>query len=148
MSSRKKKKKRDKKKRSPLLKPRLPQGFKDAVVIQSPPGEEKMSEVLLDFVEPYSDQWRNEADLNNLLNMATLAWNAALFSDSQREEAIRDMMQAVPPEARVEFRTILDAMIQRKISHFAGNKRVILSFEVTRTPKGPHVSVMSTLDPG
>jgi hypothetical protein len=148
MSSRKKKKKRDKKKRSHLLKPRLPQGFEDTVVIESPPGQKKMSEVLLDFVEPYSDQWRNEAELRTLLNIATLVWNASLLTGSQREEAIQDMIQAVPPEGRVDFRRILDDMIQRKMALFAGNKRAILSFEVSKTPTGPYVSVISSLDPG
>ena len=149
MSSRKKKKKRDRKKRGRPPKPGLrPPGFLgDNVVIATPPGERKMSEVLLEFIEPYSGQWTTQEQLEKLLAVALVAWNAALFSGSERDKFLQEMVQTMPPDVRPAMRAIVDEMMQRKLAHFASNRRVIISYEVTPTPSGPHVSVLSTPDP-
>jgi hypothetical protein len=150
MAARKKKKKRDQNKRRRRLKQGRPQqGLPDrATVVVSPPGHEKMSEVLLEFVELYSGQWNTEEELAKLLTVAMIAWNASFLSGSEREEFLRDMVAAVPPEARPAMRAIMDELIQRKLSHFASNKRMLLDFQITMTPSGPHVAVMSTLERG
>ena len=49
-----------------------------------------MSEVLLEFLKPYTGQWPSEEDLLKLLPLAILAWNAAILSGSQRAEMILD----------------------------------------------------------
>jgi hypothetical protein len=143
-----KKKKRSRKKGARRSKPRPPrQGLlEDARVVVSPPGERKMSEVLLEFVEPYSGQWRTEEEFKKLLTVAVIAWNAALHSGSQRDEFIQDMVRAVPPEVRPDMRAIIEEMIQRKVSRFASNKRMIIDYRLTTTQAGPHLSVISTLD--
>jgi hypothetical protein len=149
MSSRKKKNKRKQKKRPRAGKgrprhPALPPG---AVVIHSPPGEVKMSEVLLEFLEPYSEYWANEDSMRKLITVGMIAWNAALFSGPKRTSFIDDMVQQVPPDVRSDMRAILDEMIQRKETHFGGIKRAIISYELGMTPAGPHLSVMSSMEP-
>jgi hypothetical protein len=147
MSSRKKKKPRKQKKARHPQRPAFSNKdpFKDVVLVHSPPGEAKMSEVLLEFVEPYSESWSTEEQLQKLLTVALVAWNAAILPESKRDEFILDMVNTVPPDARRPMLAIIAEMMQRKLQHFAGNKRMILNFEVTSTPSGPHVSVMSTL---
>jgi hypothetical protein len=39
---------------------------------------------------------------------------------------------------------IAEEMVQRKETHFAHNKRVIMNYKVTMTKEGPHVTVLST----
>ena len=39
-----------------------------------------------------------------------------------------------------------DGLIERKLTHFASNKRAIIDIQVTSTPTGPHLAVASTLD--
>lgn len=150
MGSRKKKKKREQKKRGrpPKVKPSFQGVPEGTLVIPSPPGQGKMSEVLLEFIAPYAREWNTEEELKKLLSVAVLGWNAALQTETKREEFLQEMTRAVPPEARPSLRTLLDEMTRRKIALFASNKRIILGFEVTPTPSGPHVSVMSTLEPG
>jgi len=149
MSSRKKKKKRDRKKQHRPSRPSsaLPDFLDKAVVIPSPPGEEKMSEVLLEFIEPYDDQWQTEEQLRKLLVMAVLAWNAALLPVDEREKMIQDILKTMPPDIRSDGRAILDEMLRRKFALFADNKRAIVDYQVTSTPDGPHLSVMSSLPP-
>jgi len=150
MGSRKKKKKRDRKKRARPPKPILPQHRlpEGTVIVETPAGTRKMSEVLLEFVEPYSDAWETDEELRKLLTLALVAWNAALMSGGVRDQFLQDMETAMPPEARPTMRAIVAGMIQRKLTHFASNTRSIIDFQVTPTPEGPHVSVASTLGSG
>jgi hypothetical protein len=150
MASRKKQDKRRQKKRLQQRKQRLTRrGFpSDATVLVEPPGAAKMSEVLLQFLEPYAEHWKNEEQLHKLLTVALVAWNAALHSGKKRTEFIEEMVQAVPPDARPAMKAIVEEMIQRKEAHFAGNKRVILDYQLTMTPTGPHLAVISTPDMG
>ena len=72
MGSQKKKKKRKQKKLFKLLITRLTQkgllsGHK---IVLQPSGEIKMSEVLIDFIEPYSEYWETEEELSKLLSLA------------------------------------------------------------------------------
>jgi hypothetical protein len=147
MSSRKKKRRSERKRRQPGrqgITAGLPEG---SMVIHDAPGQAKMSEVLIDFIEPYSGEWKTLEDLKKLVGMATLAWNVALFPDSQRDEEFRMLLEKMPPDARPPVREILEQMIRRKLALFANYKRAILKYEVTMRPTGPYIQVMSTLDP-
>ena len=105
-----------------------------------------MSEVLLEFLEPYSEHWVSQGQFEKLVIVGVIAWNAALLPGSKREDFLREMMQTVPPDVRSDMRVILAEMILRKELLFASNKRMIVSFDVTMTPAGPHLSVVSTFD--
>ena len=146
MGSRKKKNKRDKKKRSRRTRPRLPALPPNMRVVMAPAGREKMSEVLAEFIEPWGDSWQTVEQLKNLLGVAVIAWNAALMPVIEREALFRDTMSTIPAQGAILFRTLLDEMIQRKVTHFANNKRFIISFEVTMKAQGPYIRVTSTLD--
>lgn len=57
-------------------------------IVVQPSGETKMSEVLLEFIEPYSQYWKTKEELNKLLGVAVIAWNAALLPGNERKEII------------------------------------------------------------
>jgi hypothetical protein len=113
------------------------------IVIQ-PSGETKMSEVLLEFVEPYSQYWKTKEELIKLLGVATIAWNAALLQGNEGKKIIENAVKVAPPEIRQDMKVIVEEMIQRKETHFAHNKRMIMDYQVTMTKEGPHVTVLST----
>jgi hypothetical protein len=116
------------------------------MVVVSPPGEVKMSEVLLEFLEPYDNLWKTEEQLHKLLTIAMVAWNAALVSGRRRDELLQGTLAALPPEARGDGRMLIEEMIRRKEAQFANIKRMVLDHQLTMTPSGPHLSVISTLD--
>jgi hypothetical protein len=146
MASRKKGKRKKNKRHRPPRPGRtqhpLPGG---GMMVISPPGEANMSEVLLEFLEPYSEHWSTEEGFRKVLTVGLVAWNAALLSGSKREQFLQDMVQAVPAEVRGDMRSIVEEMIRRKETHFADNKRTIIDYQLTMTPSGPHVAVISTL---
>lgn len=115
------------------------------VVVHDPPGMEKMSEVLLDFVEPYLDSAPTEEALRKLLVLAVVAWNAALLPTTERDKFIQESENALPPDARADFRTVLDPLIARKLAHFATIRRGIFEFKLSMRSSGPYLQVMSTM---
>lgn len=150
MGSRNKKNKRKQKNRGRPHKPGHPQPgpLGDVMVIATPPGEAKMSEVLKKFVEPYYAECKTEEDVRKLLSLAALIWNTALLPSSDREPIIQTLVEAVPPEDRRLIREHVEEMLHRKATYFAGNTRAIVSYEMTMTPTGLHLSVMSTFGSG
>ena len=128
--------------------PKIPPGTK---VVIAPPGQEKMSEVLEDFVKPYLKIAHfSETALRKLYGMGMLAWNAALMPEAKRQEMIAKFMQLSLSETsetdRMAFLEMLKTLIQRKERFFAANRRAILSFAITVVgPEDYHINVASTL---
>lgn len=141
-----KKKRKQKKLFRPLITRLTQKGlFSGHKIVLQPSGEIKMSEVLIDFIEPYSEYWETEEELSKLLSLAIVAWNAALFSGTERKEFIERMLKVVPPIVRQDMRAIIEEMMQRKEKHFASNKRMIVSFQLIMTREEPYLSVASIL---
>lgn len=126
--------------------PAIPPGSQ---VVYDPAGREKMSEVLEDFIEPYRDLADSEDTFRKLLLLGTLAWNAALLPEDERRAMIDEILGAGLPGAseadRAHAGELIEGLVRRKQEHFAANRRAILSFEVTDTGDGFHLSVASTL---
>ncbi|MBF0550670.1 MAG: hypothetical protein HQK60_09050 [Deltaproteobacteria bacterium] len=115
-------------------------------ILIEPKGELKMSEVLLDFIEPYSKYWETEEQLYKLLTVAIIAWNEALFSGEKRKETLEKAIKLLPTRVHDDARLMIHEMIRRKEKYFADIRRLIVNFEITLTKDGPHVSVASTLE--
>jgi hypothetical protein len=148
MSSHNKKKALKKQRRLRRLKQRRPRPGSmppDDLIIHDLPGAAKMSEVLLDFVEPYRQFAPTVEALRRLLTVAMVAWNAALLPPSKRDELIQSTAKAHPPEAREDYLAILEPLIQRKLAVFPNCCRAVLSFDLSMGPSGPHLQVLSTL---
>lgn len=148
MGSRKKKDKGKKKKPGRQAKaPHTPLApFGDVAIIRDPLGQVKMSEVLTEFIEPYSHTWRNEDELRKLLSIALVAWNASLVPPAEGEQLLRETTKTIPPDARRDYLSIVAEMMQRKLTHFAGNTRFIIDYHLTMRPSGPYLEVMSTFE--
>jgi hypothetical protein len=109
-------------------------------------GRVSMSEVLIDFMEIDAQEWPDEEQLRKTLVLGMVAWNAAVASGAARNDLIQSTLATFPPDLRAEARFHLDALIKRKESLFPDNKRLMLDYELTKTPSGPHIQVLSTLD--
>jgi hypothetical protein len=148
MGSRNKKNKKGKKKRGHPRKPGLipPHLDGDAVVIFTPPGHEKMSAVILEFIKPYQGQWRTVDEFGELVGMAAIAWNTALIPEDRRDQSLQNVIQKLPADGRHEAGIFLAELMRRKLTLFASNHRAIHDYKVTMTPVGPHLTVVSSLD--
>jgi hypothetical protein len=110
----------------------------------------KMSEVLEDFVEPYSDDRLDKHGLEMLFSMGIMAWNIALMPKEKRVEMVNEAFAAIMPTsdaADLAFgKDLIEQMVDRKDKFFADNQRMIMSFELQYVSHGEyHISVASTM---
>lgn len=120
-------------------------GFGDKELRRGPSGQEKMSDVLWAFIEPYRDYAATEEALRKLLTTALIAWTAALQPEDEREASIARMAEGLPADKtlRAEFREIVHEMIERKLKYFAKYDRPIVDYELADTGTNYHLSVVS-----
>jgi hypothetical protein len=79
--------------------------------------------------------------------MGMIGWNAALMPGTQREAMLQDLLRTAPAEVRQTAEPLLQEMIRRKELLFPRETRAILDYQLSMTPNGPHLQVLSTLDP-
>jgi hypothetical protein len=115
--------------------------------VYNPAGVTKMSEVLLDFIEPYRDYAPDTEAMHKLITTALVAWNAAFLPETEQEESLRKIGKTLPADAVEDFYAIVREMIERKNKYFADHTRSILDYELTGTKGDYHISVISTADP-
>ena len=114
-----------------------------------PQGEDKMSEVLLEFVAPYREFLDTEEEHRKLLTVAIIAWDASFLPDQQRQEFVDKVLDAGIPTVEVGegLKAIVDALIARKQAHFSEYTRRMVAFEVRDVGNEFRVSVVSIEGP-
>lgn len=118
----------------------------DTIVRRVPHGDEKMSQILLDFLSPYTGFIESEDDWHKIVLLGQLAWNAALLPADSRKECLADIFaKSVPSDAIPGFEEVLTSMIERKDEHFAENRRFILGHHWSRRDGRPYLEVLSTM---
>jgi hypothetical protein len=109
---------------------------------------EKMSEVLEEFLAPYTDIPKAFDEYNRLVAVGIMAWNAAILPSAERQQLLDEAIKALPAstgnDARQDLKAILDELIERKELYFGGNKRFVLDYRLSETKAGYHLSVIST----
>jgi hypothetical protein len=121
------------------------EAFSGMQSVINPPGQEKMSEVLEQFIEPYLGAVDDVTSMQKLTTLATVAWNAAILADDRRESFLDSIMDTFPKKARSDAARIIEEMIQRKNRYFADNRRQIVNVQVTDTGDGFHLAVASLM---
>jgi hypothetical protein len=104
----------------------------------------KVSEVLMEFAQPWLDETRNDNETRAIIGMAVLAWNMALISEPKRWEGVSHELDETLREAG---KAILKKMITRKLSLYSDEHRLILDYEITGTGDNLTVNVAYSLSP-
>ena len=124
------------------------EAFKGSRILPHVAGEEKISEAIIEFIEPYRASARNPGAYESLIAVGILAWNAALLPASERLKLLSDSIDAVfspkNQEIREGLQDLLNLLIRRKEQFFAENRRYILRYHLSKTSEGYHLSVVST----
>ena len=145
--SKRKKRKRKKAAFTSLIK-KTKERFPDENFVVQPGGEEKISEVLMEFIEPYIKSLKTDEEHKKLITLAIVAWNTALLPEEEQQEMVDEALsKAVPPDTRTPLKRIMNQLIERKKKYFSDNKRFILGYELSRSGESLSLSVASTLSP-
>ncbi|MCC6190985.1 MAG: hypothetical protein IT318_18345 [Anaerolineales bacterium] len=109
----------------------------------------KMSDVLAEFVAPYLELAETPAAYEQLLKLAVLAWNLALFPPAERaamtDEAFSPERLHVDEATRRDMRLLAAQLILRKLADFAGDARYIVDFKVEHNGDDYELRVAATL---
>jgi hypothetical protein len=142
----KKKKRKQEKRFAPLRAKLFAKGILGGREIVPPPrGDKKMSQVLIEFIEPYAEHADTDESFNKLLTIGIVAWNASLLPGKDREDLIDKTITVLQPELRQDMKAILEGMMQRKVAQFGHIRRMIIDYEMEKSARGWHVVVASTL---
>ena len=114
----------------------------DVVMVMG--SEVKMSQVIIDFAEPVLERAKTEKEFRTGIGLATLAWNASLLPEAEREKVINKPLIESLPDATDTALVALEMLIARKHQYFPDNKRVIMDYELSGTPPNLHLSVISS----
>lgn len=119
----------------------------DAEILDHSGESEKMSEVLLAFASPLLNQIRTKKDFDAALDLAILSWNMTLVSDTLRQASFDKIIASYLPIYQPKIRTMIEMMIERKNTHFADNKRFIVTYQVVGSGRSRRLSVVSKPSP-
>ena len=122
----------------------------DKLVIVDSPENEKMSDVLQEFIAPYSKHIKNVQNYRDLLTMAVAAWNSCLVSHGERQELINALLNddkfKDDPELQQDIKKIFNDLVARKKKYFSNNKRLITNFQLKSIDNNEcHLAVASSL---
>jgi hypothetical protein len=143
------KKKSKKRKRNPIPKRQRPlaaqlkrRGIK-AKTISASPGTLKMSEVIIEFLEPYQE-YATTYETQRILTMLGLsAWNASLLSEDEAQAMIDDITKAQPRAVRKKMIGIIEELMERKKKYFAEYTRPVIDYHLADDGDEWHLSVAS-----
>ncbi|GJD15199.1 hypothetical protein RIVM261_001550 [Rivularia sp. IAM M-261] len=131
------------------FKKEIESGDDKALVLMEPEGYEKISDVIIQFLQPYVVKLRSPKEYEKLLVIGILAWNASLMAPSEREKMIKDVaskgMGNADKETLQGMREIVNELIERKQKHFPDIKRYITNYKLKQTGKDFHLSIVSSL---
>ena len=126
---------------------RAAQRFPAIEATPTQPGEERMSEVLERFVDPYVRHARDDDDYRKLMSLAVGTWNVSLLPAQKQADFLASLTDILSPPQRQNLREILVGMIERKKRFFADNHRFILEHQLTIVDGKFHLAVISTPPP-
>ena len=121
----------------------------NAVFVETPKNLAKMSEVLMEYIEPFLEGTETYQECSSLLEIAVMSWNMALVSEEERQELLKELFSKHPSdpediEAEKELQGLMKKLIKRKLKFFAEEKRFVTDFKLTENSGRFHISVASS----
>lgn len=113
-------------------------------LLYEPRDQVKMSQVIIDFIEPYLDSVDTYREHDNLVAFAVLIWNTALLPQNEQKAMIREILGIFSRTDAKELKPIIEEMIERKKKYFSDNRRFIVEYDLAESKDGFRLSVVST----
>jgi len=101
----------------------------------------KVSEILMEFAQPWLAEARNDDQRKAVIGLAVLAWNAAMIPEPEQLKG--DFLKKLGASG---VAVIID-MIARKLALYPGETRPILDYQITGAQDNLRVEVVFSLLP-
>ena len=121
--------------------------FADAELRIEPPGQRKMSKVILEFAEPLLHEAEGDREYSGALALAITAWNASQLPGRTWKETLPEHLQAMAPgeDFTDELEHLFTELVQRRRRLHPHVERLVLDYELTRSRSSRRLNVVSTL---
>jgi hypothetical protein len=126
-------------------------GLNGAVIQQAPRGRKKLSQVILDFAQPFLDECPTDEAYRATIGLATAAWNLALLPEKEQEEAIEEAVDQFDQAAeggegvgRMVGHSRRE-LVDRKKAFYADDKRAVIDYELMADGGKCHLEVCYAL---
>jgi len=109
--------------------------------------DRKMSAVLLDFAEPLLNAVDEAKAFQAIISFAALCWNLAFFPGRKQQKHLLSMVNRLAeadPPMRFELQDWARALLARKQTCFANDRRMIVGLDVVEEAGTDRLVVMST----
>jgi hypothetical protein len=118
------------------------------IPVVEPPGELRMSEVILRFAEPLLKQSDSDEYFRKVVPLAIVAWNASFLPPEKQEEMIQDIFRLldVHDNSAQVLQGELRNLIDWRLREFSDINRLIVNYKITFSDLGPQLFVASTLN--
>ena len=128
-----------------LLSNGLVKDLPEGTIVTANLQKEKMSEVLLEFAEPLTNECEGDKAFYNALQLSAIAWNSSFFPFKERNKLIdRDINKYINDNYDREIaKEILSRMLERKKKNFSHIKTMIVDFQISYRDGQRHLNVMS-----
>jgi len=104
----------------------------DGVRFVRPRHGKKMSDVLMEFAEPFLDPLTPMREQQDVIAIAAICWNLSFLPPEERKDCLRESLaeSAKDPSGKAidELESDVQELIERKASLFANDKRFIVSW--------------------
>jgi hypothetical protein len=95
--------------------------YEGTMLVENPKDFRKMSEVLLEYVEPFLDETETYEDRSNLIDFAMMAWNLALIPEESRKELLTEFVTEICSEIEgIEEQKTLKQLMNQLINVSSG----------------------------
>ena len=104
-----------------------------------------MSEIILEFIDDLLEQTSSHEEAASVMGLAVVAWNLALLPISDQRKKLDDFLADLKnPLQKKYHEDMLLQLIKRKLECYPDIYRLIVRYEVLKTPEGPHLNIAST----
>jgi len=97
-------------------------------------GDNKMSEVIKDFAQPYMDKCMTVSHKKKMLVIAIMVWNMSIVEENdiakQKNRVLEEASQGDPRVAQA-LEQLIEVLLDRKYRYFKEDRRLILSHTFT-----------------
>jgi len=136
-------------KKNNIIKNLLSKGFGKILpkrtIITDSPQKEKMSEILLEFAKPLTDECEDDKAFYNAIQISVITWNSSFFPLKERNKLIDELINKCRNEKeRKTAKEILSKMLERKEKNFPNIKIMILDFKISCSDEENHLIVISS----
>ncbi|BAQ64551.1 hypothetical protein [Geminocystis sp. NIES-3709] len=107
----------------------------------------KMSKTLENFMSPYLHLTTDLSSKKKLFTIGVVAWNASLYSEEEREDITNILFskEVIGDDSTIqeELKEIVQELIDRKLTYFKDDQRLIIDFDLQKLGNSHQLSVTS-----